>query len=142
MILYALSCEHHHEFEAWFSASADFESQQKANLVQCPYCQSPQIQKQIMSPAIKTDKKTTRNPSPEQAFADAAGAIRKQIQDTHEYVGEQFADTARAMHLGEAEEKPIYGEVSKQQAKDLNEEGIPATPLPAPFDPGKPKKLN
>jgi len=142
MIRYALICQHSHEFEAWFSSSKDFESQNKNKQIQCPFCEDDNISKQIMAPAIRGSKKKSHEVSPEQVFAEYASKIREKIRSTHDYVGENFADKARSMHLGETPEKPIYGEVSVEQANELKEEGIPAEPLPGPFSPGKPKKIN
>ena len=34
------------------------------------------------------------------------------------------------MHYGETEARSIYGEATREQASALNEEGIPAVPLP------------
>ncbi len=140
MIRYALTCEHKHEFEAWFSSSDDFKTQQQDHLVHCPYCNSAEITKQVMAPAVRGAKKAA--PSPEQAFAEFASKVRNKIRETHDYVGDEFSDQARAMHEGETPEKPIYGEISPEQAKDLKDDGVPAQPLPEPFSPGKPKKLN
>lgn len=142
MIRYALICQQQHQFEAWFSSSADFEVQNRQQFVQCPFCDSTNITKQIMSPAVRGGKKSKETKSPEQILAEYASIVREKIRSTHDYVGDKFADQARAMHLGESEEKPIYGEVNTQQARQLKDEGIPAEPLPAPFNPGKPNKVN
>jgi hypothetical protein len=45
-------------------------------------------------------------------------------------VGEDFASEARAMHLGDAPERSIYGEAKPDEAKALIEDGIPVAPLP------------
>jgi hypothetical protein len=45
-------------------------------------------------------------------------------------VGLSFAKEARAMHLGEAPERSIYGEAKLDDARKLLEEGVPVTPLP------------
>ena len=46
-----------------------------------------------------------------------------------------IADEARAIHYGDAEGRPIYGEASPQEARALVEEGIEVMPLPpAPDD--------
>ncbi|MBL4596279.1 MAG: DUF1178 family protein [Robiginitomaculum sp.] len=137
MIRYALICDQLHEFEAWFSSSDDFDVQQQQHLVECPYCQSVDVRKQIMAPALGK-----RKPSPEQQLAEYASKVREEIRTTHTYVGDEFASKARAMHLGDAPKQPIYGEVSVTQAKSLHEDGIPAEPLPEPFSPGKPKITN
>ena len=34
------------------------------------------------------------------------------------------------MHYGEAKSRSIYGEASLEEARSLQEEGIPAVPLP------------
>ncbi|MBV7257825.1 DUF1178 family protein [Pacificimonas sp. WHA3] len=46
-----------------------------------------------------------------------------------DYVGDKFADEARAMHYGEQDARPIYGETRPEDAKALREEGVPAIPL-------------
>ena len=71
--------------------------------------------------------------------------VRDHIASTHEYVGKDFATRARAMHDGEADAKPVWGETTLAEAKSLIEDGVPALPLPEPFAPPKPvdqKKLN
>ncbi len=142
MIRYALVCGSSHEFEAWFSSSEDFETQNRQKLIHCPFCEDDNIRKQIMAPAVQGGKKTDTENSPEQLLAEFAGKVRENIRSTHKYVGEKFAEEARSMHLGETPEEPIYGEVSPKQAHELKEEGIPAQPLPRIFTPSNPKKIN
>jgi hypothetical protein len=50
---------------------------------------------------------------------------RKYAEENFENVGERFADEARAIHYGEAEERAIYGEATLAEAKELIEEDIP-----------------
>ena len=52
MIRYALICEHGHDFEGWFGASADFDDQAARGLLACPVCASQAVRKQIMAPAL------------------------------------------------------------------------------------------
>ena len=47
-----------------------------------------------------------------------------------ENVGRSFASEARRIHEGEAESRPIYGEASGREVRDLAEDGIDVTPLP------------
>jgi hypothetical protein len=56
------------------------------------------------------------------------------------YVGDQFAETARAMHAGEIEREQVHGSATLEQAKTLVEEGIPVAPLPLPVRP--PSQVN
>ena len=141
MIRYALVCSFGHEFEAWFSSSADYDAQNKDRLIACPLCEDHSISKQIMAPSVKGAHKKSALPEAK-AFAAFAGKVREKIRNTHDYVGDKFADEAIAMHRGEKQEKPIYGETTTQEAKALKEEGVPAAPLPPAFAPTPPKKLN
>ena len=56
--------------------------------------------------------------------------LRAHLQANAEDVGPAFAEEARKMHYGEAETRSIYGEASLEEARSLQEEGIPAVPLP------------
>ena len=92
-----------------------------------------------MAPAIRASEKSLKE-APEAIAAKMAGEIRRHIADTHDYVGDRFADEARSMFYGEAETRPVWGEVTPDVAKDLIEEGVPAMPLPKPFAPEPPRK--
>lgn len=139
MIRYSLACVGEHEFEAWFSNSKAYDVQRKKKLVECPVCGTHDVRKQIMAPAIRASEKSA-NETPEAMAARMAGEIRRHIADTHDYVGDRFADEARSMYYGEAETRPVWGEVTPDVAKDLIEEGVPAMPLPKPFAPEPPRK--
>ena len=56
--------------------------------------------------------------------------VRKHVENNFDYVGDKFADEARAIHYGEKEEREIYGETSIDDAVELIEEGINEEPLP------------
>ena len=43
MIKYLLKCQNKHEFESWFSDSAEYEKVKKMNLVECIFCKSTEI---------------------------------------------------------------------------------------------------
>lgn len=47
-------------------------------------------------------------------------------------VGDRFAEEARRIHYGEAEERAIRGKASAQDAQALQEEGIEVMALPLP----------
>lgn len=138
MIRYALECIGEHEFEAWFSNSEVYDKQRKRGLIECPECGSRKVQKQIMAPAVKGTK--GKSDEPEALAARFAGEVRRHIAETHEFVGDEFASEARAMHAGEKDVRPVWGKVSPKVAKELQEEGVPALPLPGPFAPEPPKK--
>jgi hypothetical protein len=58
-------------------------------------------------------------------------AVREVIAKTED-VGERFADEARKMHYGEAEERGIRGQATREQTEALLDEGIAVMPLPMP----------
>jgi hypothetical protein len=45
-------------------------------------------------------------------------------------VGERFADEARKIHYGEADERSIYGQASLDDVRALLDEGVEIQPLP------------
>ena len=137
MIRYSLACLGEHEFEAWFSDSTAYDRQRKRKLVECPVCGSSDVRKQIMAPTVRFSEKAA---PAEVVAAKVAGEIRQHIASTHDYVGDSFASEARAMYYGEAEHRPVWGEVTPDEAKELVEEGVPALPLPKPFAPEPPRR--
>jgi hypothetical protein len=137
VIRYSLQCVGEHEFETWFSDSSAYDKQRKKKLVECPVCGSTEVKKQIMAPSVRSSDKAV---PAEVAAAKAAAEIRQHIETTHDYVGDKFADEARAMYYGETEHRPVWGEVTPDVARDLIDEGVPAMPLPKPFAPEPPKR--
>ena len=63
-------------------------------------------------------------------MVEAFRQARARIIENSENVGTGFADEARKIHYGEAEERSIYGETTPKDAVDLIEEGISVMPLP------------
>ncbi len=47
-------------------------------------------------------------------------------------VGDRFADEARRIHYGEADERPIRGQATQEEAEALRDEGIEVVALPLP----------
>ncbi|HEX7758540.1 MAG TPA: DUF1178 family protein [Caulobacteraceae bacterium] len=144
MIRYALACEHGHEFEGWFGASADYDDQSARGLLECPVCASHAVSKQIMAPAVSgtkargvnVDDTKSRDAKSRAVMMEAMGQIRRHVEDNFDYVGDTFAKEARAIHEGKSEERGIYGEASAAEVKALVEDGVPVAPLP----PEPPKK--
>ncbi len=139
MIRYALTCAAEHPFEAWFSSSSDYDDQAARGLVECPFCGSRTVSKQIMSPAVAGTKKRAVPDAPLQTLmSDMARKVRAHVEANFDYVGDSFAREARAIHEGTSEHREIYGEATPQEVRALKEDGIPCAPLPAPPpDPSK-----
>jgi hypothetical protein len=131
MIKYNLKCVNNHNFDAWFSDSSNFEEQNKKNLILCPKCNSTKIEKNIMAPNIGSKKQSYTNAlKTEKNYEKIIRNVRKHVEKNFEYVGDKFADEARAIHYGEKEEREIYGETSVEEAVDLIEEGVNVSPIP------------
>jgi len=67
-----------------------------------------------------------------QALQTAWMKAVQHVIDTTDDVGAQFAEEARRMHYGEAQERPIRGEATMDEAEALREEGIEIAVLPLP----------
>jgi hypothetical protein len=135
VIRYSLHCEKAHEFEGWFSSSADYDSQRARGLVTCPVCNSADVTKMLMAPSVSTarEKEATRTLALDAAQAQAFAKIKETlatIRANTDDVGEKFPEEARKIHYGEAEARGIIGQASPQEAKALIEEGIAVAPLP------------
>ncbi|WP_417687873.1 DUF1178 family protein [Roseibium sp.] len=65
-----------------------------------------------------------------QELVEGLRTLRKKMIDSSDYVGKEFAEEARKIHYGEAEERNIYGETSKADIEALADEGISVLPLP------------
>jgi hypothetical protein len=154
MIRYSLRCERDHTFESWFQDSSAYDSQVKRKLVSCPVCDSVKVEKAIMAPRIVGKGRERTEPQPEAAAPPASTEtaaaaaptplvmaqerelraklkeLRDHIVKNADNVGERFPNEARAMHYGDKEHRPIYGEASPDEAKALVDEGIDVSPLP------------
>jgi hypothetical protein len=152
MIVFDLECQAAgHRFEGWFGSSEDFAAQQERGLVACPQCGSADVIKAPMAPHV--GRKANSLPAPAQAPArahpmshgalppEAAAMMRKLAEmqakalEQSRWVGESFAEEARAIHYGERDAEAIHGAASLEEARDLIEEGIPVAPLPFPVAP-------
>ncbi|MFI4933184.1 MAG: DUF1178 family protein [Caulobacterales bacterium] len=141
MIRYALACEHEHEFEGWFGASADFDAQVIAGQLACPVCGSKAVKKQIMAPNVAGAKKRGEAADASaggkrQMMMDAMARVRRHVETNFDYVGDTFAKEARAIHEGKSEDRGIYGEATPKEVKGLVDDGVPVAALP----PEPPKK--
>lgn len=154
MIVFDLGCDRGHVFEAWFGSSEDYETQRVRGLVACPLCDSKEVGKAVMAPRVgrKGNQRTqppapaakgkvvpmaNDAPAPEQvkAMLTALAEAQAEMIKQSDWVGDRFADEARAMHLGETEQRAIYGQTTAEQARDLIEDGVPVAPLPFPVRP-------
>lgn len=156
MIVFDLACRNAgHVFEIWFGSSGDYEDQKARGLVMCPYCGSTDVEKTAMAPHVGAKGNQRSDPAPQpappQAGVPAAAnmpspeqfkamvaklaEVQAKMLEGSSYVGSNFADEARSMHLGEQDARPIHGQTSAEEAKALIEEGVPVAPLLLPVRP-------
>ncbi len=154
-----------HRFEGWFASSTEYERQLTAQLLCCPTCGTSAVTKAIMAPNVarKGNQSTVSQPavSPlrpqpeseqvvavsnqpdmpaeiEKAIA-ALGKLQNRMLENSDWVGNKFAEEARAIHYGETPERIIHGSASANEAQALFDEGITVAPLPLPFVPPEAK---
>lgn len=133
MISYTLACSNGHSFDAWFRNAEAYDAQHERGEVSCPVCNSAEVGKALMAPAVGRSRETLPVSSghPDQARILAAmRALKKKLMSEADYVGDRFAEEARKIHYEEADPRGIYGEATGEEAKALAEEGIPFMPLP------------
>lgn len=124
MIHFNLRCAKGHVFEAWFRSAKVFAAQSKRKQVACAVCGDTKIEKAPMAPAIKSQEGDAVRARQE------LEALRTHVEETCDYVGPRFAEEARKIRHGEADERGIYGETSDTEAQELVDEGIKIARIP------------
>ena len=148
MIVFDLVCgDGGHVFEGWFASTADFEDQQERGLISCPLCGSAVVDKAPMAPRIgakgnravepagPATAMTNRNPDAMKAMLRAMAQAQAKALEHSDFVGPRFAEEARAIHLGEVENRSIHGQATAEEARSLIDDGIEVAPLPFPVRP-------
>jgi hypothetical protein len=132
MIKYELKCRKDHVFEAWFYDSATYDTQAEAGKVVCPVCNSRKVTKAPMAPRIGKSKaeKAVAEAKEIAKVRQALTEIRDHVEKNADYVGNQFAEEARKIHYGEADKRNIYGEATREEAKELVDEGVDVAMIP------------
>jgi len=145
MIKFSLVCDAGHTFESWFDSGAGYEAQARRKLIACPECNSPNVSKAIMSPAVhgtQSGRMSVASSDAEskvpvallderqQKLRVLARQLRSEIEKNSADVGAEFPKLARAIHDGEAPERSIRGQASIEEARALLDDGIAILPVP------------
>ena len=135
MIKYKLKCKDcKKNFDSWFSSSLEFEKLKKNFYLNCHFCGSKNIDKNLMAPNIlnsisKIEKKDINKKR--QNIKKKILEFQNFIKENFENVGDDFAYKARSLHYNnKKKQKGIYGNASKSEIKDLQEEGIETETFP------------
>jgi len=135
MIKYNLICKDCTiSFDSWISSSKEFEKLKKKNFLNCYICDSLNIEKNIMAPSILKSKSNTMVDTKDKKYEDIKKTIseyRKFIKKNFDYVGKNFTYEARSIHYKNKKvSKGIYGSATKEDLKELKEEGIEIETIP------------
>jgi hypothetical protein len=135
MIKYKLICKDCSiSFDSWFSSSKEYEKLKKKKFLNCHICNSLNIEKTLMSPSIfrlENDTKTENQNKKKREIKKKISDYQKFIEKNFDYVGENFAYEARSIHYkNKKASKGIYGTATKEDLRELIEEGIEAEAIP------------
>ena len=135
MIKYKLFCKSCDlKFDSWFASSNEYERLKKKNFLNCHNCNSINVEKTIMAPQLINGKSKIDEKVKLSKYHEVKKTIisyQKFIKDNFKYVGDNFAYEARSIHYnGKKKSKGIYGSASKEDLKELKEEGIDAQMIP------------
>ena len=135
MIKYKLTCKNCNlQFDSWFASSQEYDKLIKKNLLNCHNCNSKKIEKSLMTPRLNNKLSDNRFEKNSLKFKKVNKKIKEYqdfIKKNFEYVGENFAYEARSIHYNnKKKEKGIFGTASKNEIKELNEEGIDTEIIP------------
>ena len=135
MIKYKLFCKNCNlKFDSWFASSNEYERLKKKKLLNCHKCNSFQVEKTIMAPQLINNKSKVDKKINLEKYSKVKKTIidyQKFIKDNFKYVGDNFAYEARSIHYNSKKKsKGIYGSASKEDLKELKEEGIDAQMIP------------
>ena len=135
MIKFKLICKDCNiSFDSWFASSKEYEKLRKLNFLNCHKCNSVNIEKTLMSPNVLKSKAGNKIDNKDIKYKEIKNKIfkyQKFIQDNFNYVGENFTYEARSIHYkNKKTSKGIYGSASKEEIKELKEEGIDTEIIP------------
>lgn len=138
MIVFDLRCkEDGAKFEAWFRSGADYDDQSRQGLVQCPFCQSANVEKAPMAPRVSSRSSAGQ----EQVSAiQRLAQLQRKVLEGSCWVGDDFPNQARAIHAGDVEPRRVHGRATIEDVRSLAEEGVPVVPLPLPL--AAPEQVN
>ena len=135
MIKYKLRCKNcEKSFDSWFSSSLEFEKLKIKKFLNCHFCGSKKIDKNLMAPNILNSISNIKKKDVNKKRRNIKKRImefQNFIKANFENVGDDFAYKARSLHYNyKKKQKGIYGSASKKQIKELQEEGIETETFP------------
>ena len=121
-------------FDSWFSSSKEYEKLKKLRHLNCYNCNSFKVEKTLMSPNVLNSKHKIATISKDKKSSKIKNKIKeyqKFIKENFNYVGDNFAYEARAIHYNkDKKSKKIYGNASLKEMLELKDEGIETEIIP------------
>jgi hypothetical protein len=135
MIKYKLNCKNcKFSFDSWFASSKEYEKLKKKKLLNCHFCNSRKVEKSLMAPKLinKPISKNSNNQNLRlKKISNKIKEYQKFIKNNFEFVGKNFAYEARSIHYNNKKNnKGIYGTATKEEIKELKEEGVKTEIIP------------
>ena len=135
MIKYKLICKSCElSFDSWFASSKEYEKLKKKKLLNCHFCNSQKVEKSLMAQKL-INKPVSKNSDNQnlrlKKISNKIKEYQKFIKNNFEFVGKNFANEARSIHYNNKKNnKGIYGTATKEEIKELQEEGIKTETIP------------
>ena len=135
MIKYKLICKDCElTFDSWFASSGEYEKLKRNNFLSCYSCNSKKVEKTLMAPKLINKSTQIQAERQNLKLIEVNKKIKEYqnfIKNNFDYVGENFAYEARSIHYdNKKKNKGIFGTASKEEIKELKEEGIDAEMIP------------
>ena len=135
MIKYKLECKNCElTFDSWFASSLEYERLKRKKLISCHVCESIKVEKTLMAPKMLNrvfKEKSTKEFKKYKNINKKLKEYQKFIKNNFEDVGDNFAFEARSIHYNNKKNKKgIFGTASKEEIKELKEEGINTEVIP------------
>ncbi len=135
MIKYKLECKNCElTFDSWFASSLEYEKLKRKKLISCHVCESIKVEKTLMAPKMLNRGFKDKSIKEFKKFKNINKKLKeyqKFIKNNFEDVGDNFAFEARSIHYSNKKNKKgIFGTASKEEIKELKEEGINTELIP------------
>ena len=121
-------------FDSWFASSKEYEKLKNKNFLNCNKCNSQKVEKTLMAPQLINRNSIDNLEKKNKKLNEIKNKIKeyqKFIKSNFDYVGENFAYEARSLHYNKKNKKKgIYGSATKNEIKELKEEGVEAEMIP------------
>ena len=135
MIKYKLKCKNCKlTFDSWFASSLEYEKLKRKKLISCHICNSIKVEKTLMAPKMLNRGLKDKSIKEFKKYKNINRKLKeyqKFIKNNFEDVGDNFAYEARSIHYNEKKNKKgIFGNASKDEIKELKDEGINTEIIP------------